>query len=64
MLVCLQYCLTKLGASHVEVAEQDGSVGNTNKTAAPVLARAGNAEDPERSDSDESGWSLHSGHQQ
>lgn len=42
-------------ALHVEVAEQDGSVHNTNKKAAPVLAQVGNAEEPERSDSDESG---------
>lgn len=42
-------------ALHVEVAEQDGSVRNTNKKAAPVLAQVGNAEEPERSDSDESG---------
>ncbi|XP_074349690.1 transcription initiation factor TFIID subunit 7-like [Apium graveolens] len=39
----------------VEVAEHDGSVRNTNKKAAPALAQVGNAEERERSDSDESG---------
>ncbi|KAL8095549.1 hypothetical protein AgCh_036825 [Apium graveolens] len=45
----------KASASHVEVAEHDGSVRNTNKKAAPALAQVGNAEERERSDSDESG---------
>lgn len=41
-------------ALHVEVAEH-GSVRNTNKKAAPVLSQVGNAEETERSDSEESG---------
>lgn len=59
-MLIYSYCLfaiffDKASASHVEVAEQDGSVRNTNKKAAPVHAQVGNAEEPERSDSDESG---------